>query len=381
MKLSKITLSVSMAAMAGVLASTSIAQQNQNDQQKQSDQQKQNQQRYQQPNQSGVDRNTTPSAQAWNKPTQAVKASEVIGKEIQGALGKEIGEINDLLIDLPQGRIAGVVIGVGGILGVGEKDRVVPPQAIECQGKDHADYSATDRSKNVTDAQERNRTENQPNSARAKDRSEDSVLVLKMDEKLKTAKTTEQDLNSCERLGQVYRDYQQSPYWNGNNDKSRQPVRQQDRETTGAKMTSFQVKKAQELIGAEVKGQANKNVGELQDFVVDLQSGRILYATMTVGGTAGIGGDLVAVPPRQFAMHTDGNLMLNTTEERLKNAPRLDKNQSELSDPSWVSKVYGYYGETQDWNSEPNTSKSYQNKNSLENDQREVREEKQNEDR
>ena len=372
MKSSKIMLGV---VVVGLLTSIGIAQQNQDDQQKRSDPNK-SQQRYnaqdQKSGQSRIHESATPSAETWNKPMHAVRASKLMGKELQNAQGKDIGDINDLLIDLPQGRIAGVVIGVGGILGIGEKDRVVPPQIIE--GKGHKDYSSSDRSKDATDSQVRDRAENRDNQA------DDSVFVVKMDENLRTTKTSEQDLQSYQQLDQVYRDYQQSPYWSESGDAGRQPVRQQDR-TASANTTSFQVKKAKELMGSEVKGQANKNVGELKDFVVDLQSGRILYATLSVVGTPGIGERVVAVPPRQFAMHSDGNLMLNTTEERLKNAPKLNMNQSELSDPAWVSKLYNHYGETSDWSADPITSKTYQNKHSLEKDQRAVREEKQNDNR
>ena len=368
MKLSRFTLSMTM---VGLLASTGVAQQNQNDQQKNTDQRNKSHQSYQEqrqtPGQSRIVGKTTTSAVAISQPFLAMRASEVIGKEIQNAQGKEIGDVNDLLIDLPQGRIAGVVVGTGGVLGIGEQNRVVPPQAFTCQGKEHADATAKDRSKDSDDARA---------SDRAQKDAKDAVLVLNMDEKLRASKTTEQDLKSYQHLDQVYRDYQQTPYWDKNAQNDRQAVREQDRAASGTKMTSFQLKKANELMGSEVKGQANKDVGELQDFIIDVQSGRILYATLSVGGTLGVGADLVAVPPRQFAMNSEGNLTLKTTEERLKNAPRLDEERlSELNDPTWVSKVYGYYGETDYWSTEPGNSQKYQDNDALKRDQERVREE------
>ena len=48
-------------------------------------------------------------------------ASQFIGQPVTNSAGETIGNISDLLFD-KSGRIANVVIGVGGILGIGEKE-------------------------------------------------------------------------------------------------------------------------------------------------------------------------------------------------------------------------------------------------------------------
>jgi sporulation protein YlmC with PRC-barrel domain len=50
----------------------------------------------------------------------------VLGMRIRNEQGREVGEIDNLLIDTRDGRISHVVIGVGGFMGVGEKKVVVP---------------------------------------------------------------------------------------------------------------------------------------------------------------------------------------------------------------------------------------------------------------
>jgi sporulation protein YlmC with PRC-barrel domain len=50
----------------------------------------------------------------------------VLGMRIRNEQGREIGEIDNLLIDTQNGRISHVVVGVGGFMGVGEKKVVVP---------------------------------------------------------------------------------------------------------------------------------------------------------------------------------------------------------------------------------------------------------------
>lgn len=67
-------------------------------------------------------------------------ASKLIGTTVYGAAEENLGEINDLLIDRT-GNVVAAVIGVGGFLGVGEKDVAVPFQSVEvsrkADGKQH----------------------------------------------------------------------------------------------------------------------------------------------------------------------------------------------------------------------------------------------------
>jgi hypothetical protein len=50
-----------------------------------------------------------------------VLGSGLMGADVQGADGEDIGTVNDLLLDR-DGQILAVVVGVGGFLGIGEKD-------------------------------------------------------------------------------------------------------------------------------------------------------------------------------------------------------------------------------------------------------------------
>jgi sporulation protein YlmC with PRC-barrel domain len=48
-----------------------------------------------------------------------------IGSKVQNTAGEIVGDVNDLMFD-KSGRINSVVLGIGGFLGVGEKDVAVP---------------------------------------------------------------------------------------------------------------------------------------------------------------------------------------------------------------------------------------------------------------
>ena len=58
------------------------------------------------------------------------RASKVIGVNVYNQQNEKIGDINEVLID-PAGKVAGVVIGAGGFLGMGEHDVLVKIDQIK----------------------------------------------------------------------------------------------------------------------------------------------------------------------------------------------------------------------------------------------------------
>ena len=64
-------------------------------------------------------------APAWKHDAGLHETKDIIGTRIKNAEGKDLGEIDQLLIDR-NGKVTHVVIGIGGLAGVGEKKVVVP---------------------------------------------------------------------------------------------------------------------------------------------------------------------------------------------------------------------------------------------------------------
>ncbi len=57
--------------------------------------------------------------------TGEVLASALIGEKVRNGAKEDLGDINDLVFD-SEGRLSSAVIGVGGFLGIGEKNVAVP---------------------------------------------------------------------------------------------------------------------------------------------------------------------------------------------------------------------------------------------------------------
>lgn len=66
------------------------------------------------------------------------RGSKLIGATVYGTDNKSIGEINDVII-ASDGSIKAAVVGVGGFLGVGEKDVALPFQALQVTRKPNSE--------------------------------------------------------------------------------------------------------------------------------------------------------------------------------------------------------------------------------------------------
>jgi hypothetical protein len=64
-------------------------------------------------------------APAWKADAGLPETKDIIGTRIKNTAGKDLGEIDQLLIDR-NGKVSHVVVGLGGVAGVGEKKVVVP---------------------------------------------------------------------------------------------------------------------------------------------------------------------------------------------------------------------------------------------------------------
>src|SRR5690242_10900587 len=74
------------------------------------------------------------------------------------------------------------------------------------------------------------------------------------------------------------------------------------------------IEKANNIYGKEVLSSDNQKVGNLNNLIIDLESGRVLYATL------GLGGGRVGVPPQVFTQtpgQGDNNVHANQTKAYL----------------------------------------------------------------
>lgn len=76
---------------------------------------------------------TEPERRAWTPESNAVESRRLIGMQVKNTQGKEIGEIEQLIVDHSDGKISHVVLSRGGVLGVGGEKLVVSWSDLKIQ--------------------------------------------------------------------------------------------------------------------------------------------------------------------------------------------------------------------------------------------------------
>lgn len=109
---------------------------------------------------------------------------------------------------------------------------------------------------------------------------------------------------------------------------------------------------ASTLEGDKVMCSDAEEAGKIKEIMLDVFSGRIAYAVMSVGGFLGIGDKLLAIPWNALTLDTDRKcFQLSVPSEAVKNAPGFDKDHwPSMADVTWASELHNYYGSAPYWN-------------------------------
>lgn len=111
---------------------------------------------------------------------------------------------------------------------------------------------------------------------------------------------------------------------------------------------------ASSLSGDKVRNPAGEDLGNIEEIMVDISTGRVAYAVLSFGGFLGMGNKLFAVPWAALTLdEIHYEFVLNADKQMLEKAPGFDKdNWPDMADPTWGSQVHHYYGVNPDWDEE-----------------------------
>jgi len=206
-----------------------------------------------------------------------VRASKIIGKNVENAQGENLGEVKDLIVDIGNQRVHYAVLSFGGALGVGDKMFAYPISTFKTQA-------------------------------------DGDKLVLNVDkEKLKNAPGFDKD---------------KWPDWTDNRYRG-EVDRYFKTETAKAAPRSAKMIRATELIGKDVNDRSGKDAGEIEDVVVNMSNGRVSYAVLDFDKAWSPDDKLLPVPLTAFTFPTDQkkDFVLNVPRDRLDMAKGFDENK------------------------------------------------------
>jgi len=111
------------------------------------------------------------------------------------------------------------------------------------------------------------------------------------------------------------------------------------------------VMSASSLIGDKVVNTQGEDLGKIEEFMIDLNSGCVAYAVLSFGGFLGLGDKLFAIPIQALSLDEDRKcFILNVDKEKLQKASGFDKsNWPDMADQTWSRQLYDYYGYEPYW--------------------------------
>ena len=112
-----------------------------------------------------------------------------------------------------------------------------------------------------------------------------------------------------------------------------------------------QVMAADTLTGDDVRNAADEKLGEITDIMIDVPTGRVAYAVMSVGGVLGMGNKLFAIPWSAMQLDPQNKCFrLNVDKARVEEAPGFDKDRwPTMADQRWAEDVHAFYGARPYW--------------------------------
>ena len=102
-----------------------------------------------------------------------------------------------------------------------------------------------------------------------------------------------------------------------------------------------------DIKGTHVKNLQGQDLGEIEDVLIDPDTGQVRFVILEVGGFLGLGSTRVAVPLNAFQITKEGDKpkwVLDADKEKLKDAPKVQgKNYQRLYTRSAAEPIFVYW--------------------------------------
>lgn len=254
------------------------------------------------------------SEQGYFEPSEGqILAYELIGQTVYSSTSDDaeaIGDVNDILFSA-NGTAEAVIVGVGGFLGIGEKDVAVDFDKVNWVQRDGERWLIVDTT--------REQLENAPTFDRAD-------IEIETEETRTTAMNTEsrteEERESTEMASDDDREMK----------KEEMASDEKAMEKDGFVIVSIEELDNDRLVGARVLDQSDNDIGEISEILTG-ENGAIEAFVVDVGGFLGLGEKQVAVSVDniEFRETAYGNLEVHTpfTEEELENQTEWEDGQTD----------------------------------------------------
>ncbi len=115
-------------------------------------------------------------------------------------------------------------------------------------------------------------------------------------------------------------------------------------------MTNRTILPSSKIIGKHVSNTWSEDLGKIEDVVLDINSGRIVYAVLSFRGLMGFGAKHFAIPWEKIGLPREGDASetysLNIDREDLLHAPGFEPDKwPDMADSAWIAEMERHYSE------------------------------------
>ena len=267
-------------------------------------------------------------------------ASNIIGENVYNGTGDDaenIGDVNDIVIG-KDGNVEAVVVGVGGFLGIGEKNVAVEYAKLDWAERDGDRWLVAPMTKEQLEAQQAfdvsvyepmpaNVAVNDPMAATDSNTMAQDTTTAPARPRPRRTETADQTAEAPATTADQTAEAPAATDPAMNSAETDTTATAAIDRSTLTEIPSADIR-AEEMVGTTVYGSNDANVGEIGDVVLTAD-GKVDAYIIDVGGFLGIGEKEVAVGSDNLAFMTDkdGNKYLYTTftKEELDAAPAYDE--------------------------------------------------------
>jgi len=255
-------------------------------------------------NQGNTDTKPTPAA--GDRTVHLYKLSDLDDLDLKNG-DKSVGEIDGIILDSTDGRVAFALIGKGGVLGIGEKEHLIPWESITVTAKDAAKNEGAVARTRLTEA------DIDAAPVYKKNEAIDAPMVRRIRENAKLAS-----------------------------------------DSTWERIAGTHLVTSGDLKGATVHSTDDKDLGKIDEIVLAPDDGMVAYVVLGAGGVLGLGEKHYALPLGVFDLSydKDNKVMVRAplTKERFTDAPEYSsRDWKDMSDAAWVKKVSTFWKKDPYW--------------------------------
>ena len=227
-------------------------------------------------------------------------ASTLIGSGVYGSSSEDaemIGDINDIVIS-PEGDVSSVIVGVGGFLGIGEKDVAVSYETIDWVDRDGERWLVANMSREQLESAPAFDRNTLYDEARSTDEDMNAAGQMAADD------TTAMTTDTTDRMATEDRTAENIE----NGDSAVEMAEEKTTSIDRSAMTQVTTEDltADNLIGRTVYSSTDENIGEVGDVLLTADN-KVEGFILDVGGFLGMGEKQVAISPEKLDIRADAD--------------------------------------------------------------------------